>query len=31
MTGDQRAAKTVRDLVKHYGGMVSVFRGDLIG
>ncbi len=30
MTQDQRAAKTVRDLVLHYGGEVSVFRGEIV-
>jgi len=29
MTQDQRAAKTVRDLVLHYGGDVSMFRGEI--
>ena len=29
MARDQREAKTVRDLVRHYGGTVSVFRGEL--
>ncbi len=30
MTGDQRVAKTVRDLVLHYGGTVSIFRGERV-
>ncbi len=30
MARDQRAAKTVRDLVQHYGGTVSMFRGELV-
>ena len=30
MTHDQRAAKAMRDLVKHYGGIVMLFRGELI-
>jgi hypothetical protein len=28
MTGDQRAAKAVRDLIRHYDGQVTVFRGE---
>ncbi len=28
MTRDQRAAKTTRDLVKHYDGQVMMFRGE---
>jgi len=28
MTQDQRAAKTLRDLVLHYGGKVIMFRGE---
>ena len=30
MTRDQRAAKTIQDLVKHYDGSVMLFRGELI-
>ena len=29
MTRDQRAAKSTRDLVKHYDGQVMVFKGEL--
>jgi len=29
MTRDQRAAKSIRDLVKHYDGMVMLFKGEL--
>ena len=29
MTRDQRAAKAMRDLVKHYDGQVMMFRGEL--
>ena len=29
-TSDQRAAKTLRDLVEHYGGEVLLFKGELI-
>ena len=29
MTRDQRAAKAVRDLIRHYDGQVTVFRGEL--
>ncbi|TFH17603.1 hypothetical protein E4H04_04715 [Candidatus Bathyarchaeota archaeon] len=29
MTGDQRAAKAVRDLIRHYDGQVTVFWGEL--
>jgi hypothetical protein len=29
MTNDQRAAKAVRDLIRHYDGQVTVFRGEL--
>jgi len=28
ITQDQRTAKTVRDLVLHYGGKVTMFRGE---
>ena len=28
MTRDQRAAKAVRDLIRHYDGQVTVFRGE---
>ena len=28
MTHDQRAAKSVRDLIRHYDGQVTVFRGE---
>ena len=30
MTKDQRAAKAIRDLVKHYDGQVMMFRGELL-
>jgi len=30
MTQDQRAAKTMRDLVGHYDGQVTMFRGTLV-
>ena len=30
MTRDQRAAKAMRDLVKHYDGMVMIFKGELV-
>lgn len=30
MTNDQRAAKTLRDLVLHYGGEVFVFIGQIM-
>ena len=30
LTWDQRVAKTVRDLVVHYGGDVFVFRGEIV-
>ena len=30
MTRDQRAAKSIQDLVKHYDGSVMLFRGELI-
>ena len=30
MTKDQRAAKSVKDLVEHYGGSVNIFKGELI-
>ena len=30
MTRDQRAAKATRDLVKHYGGQVMMFVGELV-
>ena len=29
MTRDQRGAKAVRDLIRHYDGQVTVFRGEL--
>ena len=29
MTREKRAAKTIRDLVQHYEGLVTVFRGEL--
>jgi hypothetical protein len=29
MTRDQRAAKAMRDLVKHYDGQVMMFKGEL--
>ena len=29
MTRDQRGAKVVRDLIRHYDGQVTVFRGEL--
>jgi hypothetical protein len=29
MTRDKRAAKAVRDLIRHYDGQVTVFRGEL--
>ena len=29
MTRDRRAAKAVRDLIRHYDGQVTVFRGEL--
>ena len=29
MTRDQRAAKAIRDLVKHYDGQVMMFKGAL--
>jgi hypothetical protein len=29
MTRDQRAAKAIRDLVKHYDGQVMMFKGEL--
>ena len=28
LTKDQRGAKTIRDLVHHYGGQVFIFRGE---
>ena len=28
MTKDKRGAKAVRDLIRHYDGQVSVFRGE---
>ena len=28
MTGDRRAAKAIRDLIRHYDGQVTVFRGE---
>ena len=28
MTRDQRGAKAVRDLIRHYDGQVTVFRGE---
>jgi hypothetical protein len=28
MTHDRRAAKAVRDLIRHYDGQVTVFRGE---
>ena len=28
MTRDRRAAKAVRDLIRHYDGQVTVFRGE---
>jgi len=28
-TRDRRAAKAVRDLIRHYDGQVTVFRGEL--
>ena len=30
MTRDQRAAKAVKDLVQHYEGQVSLFKGEII-
>ena len=30
MTRDQRAAKSVRDLVRHYDGQVMMFQGELV-
>ena len=30
MTRDKRAAKAMRDLVKHYDGQVMMFRGELV-
>ena len=30
MTRDQRAAKTIRDLVRHYDGQVTLFRGTMV-
>ena len=30
MTHDQRAAKSIRDLVKHYEGQVMMFKGELV-
>ena len=30
MTRDQRAAKTVKDLVQHYDGQVSLFKGEIV-
>ena len=30
MTRDQRAAKSVRDLVRHYDGQVMMFVGELV-
>jgi hypothetical protein len=30
LTNDQRAVKSVKNLVKHYGGSVSLFKGELI-
>ena len=30
MTRDQRAAKAMRDLVKHYEGQVMMFKGELV-
>ncbi len=30
MTRDQRAAKTIRDLVKHYDGQARLFVGELM-
>ena len=30
MTKDQRAAKSVRDLVRHYDGQVMMFQGELV-
>ena len=30
MTRDQRGAKAMRDLVKHYDGQVMMFKGELV-
>jgi hypothetical protein len=30
MTRDQRAAKAVKDLVQHYNGQVSMFKGEMV-
>ena len=30
MTRDQRAAKAMRDLVKHYDGQVMTFKGEQV-